>query len=224
MKNIRFLVLAFVLVLACDSSESTMPAPTDDHNGTLTGASDCKADGTCATEALEPVSATLYIESFPTNASVMLDGVLIDEITDCNLSTTTGKHEIELDLPGRMQWPPVLEVDIRPPDDGEENRKSVQLYCDLSGNWKRLSDGSVDEWEMLTEEVPDAHCPDGGLQVFGPTGITRLCMEPNDQVSAFKTGAQGVDPVSGTITADCRKVQLYNFKGEKGNSYIKLSN
>lgn len=119
-------------------------------------------------------------------AEVYLDGVHKGK-TPLELEVEVGVHELVVNYPGRIQGPDSTEVEVV--ENGSEVH--VVMYYDLTGKWRRESDGKIDEVAIFPVRPIDKNgCPDANLAAgpFSPFG--GLCLEADDSLSLCKYHAK----------------------------------
>jgi len=181
-KFIQIAPLLAMAIWACDGTEDD-----DNHND-----ADVQTDADAHDDAINndddaPVQyGIINIYSLPAGktdgAEVYIDGETQPRCaTPCeNLQLPVGSHDILLSLSGWIQYPKPQTANITT-EGGDVN---IQFYRDLTGTWRRESDGTVVDVVMFTpRRLRDYQCPDT-LVGAGPfQALGELCVEADETLS-----------------------------------------
>jgi hypothetical protein len=124
-------------------------------------------------------------------------------------SLPVGAHSVLLSYPGRLQAPNPAEVNITT----EGAPVNIVLYRDLTGRWRRESDGEEMDVRMIYAPR-DYGCPDTEVSAgpFQPLGS--LCVEADDTLSLCKTHAPECAGywAEGRLLSDGRRVEFCELR------------
>ena len=194
------------------------------------GCEGCECTNSCP-DGGPALYGSLAVTSTPVEgAAITLDGTPTGQVTPYTFpNLSAGTHSVLLSFPGRLQdplgsncakLPCPAEVNVTT----EGSDVNIILYRDLTGRWRRESDGSevdIVMWDrdQILAYPPASACPDTEAVAHNFQPLGALCVEADETLSLCKTRASECGDlwVEGRILEDGRRVEY--TKHQNGVDY-----